>query len=190
MKKKEIKKEGQKTVKKVKKQLAKLRLEDVLSEEQMKLYEVASPPRKIWLEYFVRTGDAHAATREAYPNCSDASMYQLTYRMRNHFGVSVSDLFRLMGIDELKIVQKTKLLLDAKRVTKRFKRGEFVDEVTEEDNFAISKGLDNSIKLLKIDPGQKLLHGEDPENRFQSVADLVRTVTQDKNVSNENKSDG
>lgn len=176
MKKKEIKKAAKKTVKKIKKEMESFKLEDVLTEEQMVTYKEASEPRKKWLEVFVRTGEGHVATREAYPNCSEASMRQMTYVMRNYFKISVSDLFRVMGIDELKLIDKTNQLLDAKRIVKRFKKGDMIEEVEEEDNFAISKGLETGIKMLKIDPGQKLLHGEDRENPFQSVADLMRNL--------------
>jgi hypothetical protein len=126
--------------------------------------------------YFIHTGDPNTATKKAYPNAGTSARYQINYRNQQHFGVRLADLFRAIGVDESKIVEKTQQLLDAKRVTRTYRKGEMLEEVEEEDNFAISKGLDIAIAQTGHSPNQKILHGEDKDNPFQSVSSAFQAI--------------
>lgn len=178
--KKEIKAEAKEALEKVQEDIKKLQLEDILSVEQMEIYKKASPQRKIWLECFIRSGEPNESAKVAYPNMSQASIYTLSSTLRQYFKISVADIFRAIGIDEVKIVKKTNQLLDAKRVKRTFIKGDLQEETEEEDNFAIGKGLDIAIKLTGNEPSQKHLIGEDPDNRFKGLADLMKIEKEEK----------
>ena len=181
------KKQAGKIEEKFKEKFKKMQLKDILTDEQIGIYECASEPRKKWLQYFVRCGDAFEAVKKAYPNVSECSARIMSSQLRLYFKISIGDLFRMMGIDELKIFTKTNTLLDAKRIVRRFKRGDDVEETEEEDNYAIGKGLDIAIKLTGNEPHQKRLLGEDPENKFGlTLADAVKNLHKRNNNTPQN----
>lgn len=158
--------------------LKKLRLKDVLTEEQYNIYKKASQYQKKWLQVFVRTGNTNTASDEAYPNASKSTRYQMAHKNRKIFNISVDDLYRSQGIDELKIAKKTNTLLDAKKITRRYQKGDLIEEYEEEDTYAIATGIKEATKMLRIDPGQKLVHAGDKENPItfkQIFGDLTNT---------------
>jgi len=178
----EVKRLAEEKAGELQERISKLRIEDILDEEQLEIYTKASEQQKKWLEYFIRIGDPNVAAEKAYPNqAGNMSRFITSSRLRKMFKISVADLFRAVGIDELKIAKKTTQLLDAKRTIKRFKKGDLVDVVEEEDNFAIGKGLDVAIKLTGNEPTQKIQHGEDSKNpMFRGLAELIQSQQNNK----------
>lgn len=144
--------------------LSKLKLKDVLNPEQYEIYKKASQYQKKWLQVFIRTGNTNTASDEAYPGTTKSTRYQMAHRNRLLFKISVEDLYRSQGIDELKIVKKTNALLDAKKVSRKYVKGDLIEEYEEEDTYAIATGIKEATKMLRIDPGQKLVHAGDKEN--------------------------
>lgn len=151
-----------------------MELDQVLSEEQIELWAKATPQRKVWLLEFLRTGDPNKAARVAYPNMTKGSRYVISHRARRYFKVNIADIYRAQGIGELEVVTKTRELLEAKKKIRRFQKGDLLEEEEMEDVFAISKGLDVAIKLLGLQPAQKTLLGQDPDNPFTSLADVAK----------------
>ena len=157
-------------------------LEDVLSPDQLKLYKDATPQQQIWLEYFVRTGNPNSAANKAYPNQTKPSRAVSSGRTQKHFGITLGDIFKANGLDELKIVKKTNVLLDAKRIVKTFKRGEETIEESFEDPGAIAKGLDITIKQGGHSTAQRVLLGEDKDNPMTSLAAGLAAIANGKTI--------
>jgi hypothetical protein len=147
---------------------------EIFSEEQKAIYEKSNERQIFWFEWFLRTGDLAEATRQTFPQAADPSQRVIGSKMQEHWKISMAKLFEIMGVTKPEIVTKPQVLLNAKRKITTFKKGDLIDEVEEEDNYAIGKGLDIAIKLTGNDPGQKFLHGEDPNNKFTSIADMLK----------------
>lgn len=173
---KEMKAEVDKQAKEIQKKIQNLSLEDLLDEEQVKLYEGASRQRRLWLDWFVRTGDSMKAGEMAYPNMQPHSLRVVGFRNRQYFKISTADLFRAIGIDELRIANTVDQLLNAKRTRKTFIKGELKEEVEEEDNFALGKGLDYAVKLTGNESTKKLLVGEDKDNPMTSLTAGLKSI--------------
>lgn len=154
-----------------------VKLFDILSADQQKQFVNASPQRQLWLIEFVKTGSMRKAGERAYPKANQGSRNTINSYLSSYFGITVADIFRAMGIHETKIAEKTMTLLDAKKQVRTFRKGDLIEEVEQEDSFAIDAGIKHATKLLKIDPGQKLLHGEDPEHKFTSLSDALKAIT-------------
>jgi len=150
--------------------------EDVFNEEQMEKFNNATEKQRKWVMVFLQTGDSDKAVEEAYDTTTQAARYQIAHKLRLKFGITVQDIYRAFGITENKLAAKTVQLLDAKKLVRTYKKGDMMTEEESEDTFAISKGIDHATKMLRIDPGQKILHGEDRENPFNSLADALLAI--------------
>lgn len=171
-----IQKEAEQAEKELVEKMKSMQLEDILTEEQMELYKKATPQRQLWLEWFIRTADCTIAAKHAYPNMKLGSRRCASYNCRQYFKINTAMVFRALGLDENRIYKKVDQLLDAKRVKRTYVKGEITDEIEEEDNFAIAKGLEFATKLTGAEASQKLLIGEDKENPMTSLADGLKTL--------------
>lgn len=136
-------------------------LEQVLTEKQLNEYDNASEQQQVWLLVLCKYGDYRKAEKIAYPNVKQSARYQLSHKNRLKFDICMADILRSVGIDEVMIGKKINTLLQAKRIKRTYVKGDLSEEVEEEDNFAISKGIDHAVKHLKIDPGEKVVHDVD-----------------------------
>ena len=125
------------------------------------------------MQEFLRCGNVEKSSKIAFPDVQPSTRRMLSYRMRLKFNITIADLYRALGVTETKVVKTAKRLLNAKKIIRTYKKGELELEEETEDTYALSKGLDHTTKMLKIDPGQKILHGEDSENPFASLSEAL-----------------
>lgn len=164
--------------------------EDILDEDMMETFNESTEKQKTWLLEFLKTGNSDKAARKAYPDATKATAHQLAYRMRLKFRISVADLYRAAGITEASCITTTKKLLTAKVKTKTFQKGGEMIEVTEEDTYALDKGLSHAEKMLNIEPSKKVLLGEDADNPMASLTGAIISANKkihDKRKSSKNK---
>ena len=153
-----------------------LEAEDILDEKQMEVYRKSSAKQKVWFHEFLRTGNSDGAAKKAHPNATDSSVRHLSHNYRKMFMLSVQDVYRAVGITENVLAEATLKLINAKKIKRTFVKGDLETEEEGEDVFAINAGIEKGTKMLKIDPAQKILHGEDKDNPFTSLADALKSV--------------
>lgn len=151
----------------------------ILSQEQIQLFDEASEPQKKWLIEYIQSGDPIEAAKIAYPNCKKSGYRQMAYKNRTLFKISIADLYRNIGIDEVEIGRKIKKLLNGKKVMRIYEDGELKKEIQADDPSAIKAGIELSIRMLALDPYVKIANTDmESVNQPLTLSELIQAACQ------------